>query len=82
MKKVTLTKRQMRKLFREIIYSAYRMSNLPYEDKHYKEGDKRRHRTFIAEDSLEYIMRNQTDRAFGEESKNKKNYNSVFGNGK
>lgn len=75
MKKVTLTKRQMRTLFRKVFKSAEKMSYNLYEDKMEK-----RTRLFIEDDALEYIMRNYTDRAFGEKSKNKKNYNAVFKN--
>lgn len=58
------------------------MSNLPYEDKFYKEKDDRRYKVFIEDKSLEYIMRIFTDRAFGDEANNKKHYDDVFENKK
>ncbi len=76
---VTFTKRKLRKLFREIILSSQKMSNLPYEDKHYPEEDDRRYRMFIEDDALEYIMRIYTDRLFDGKSNNKKHYENIFG---
>jgi hypothetical protein len=55
------------------------MSNLPYEDKHYKEGDDKRYRMFIEDSALEYMLRVYTDRAFGGKSDNRKHYNNVIG---
>lgn len=64
MKKVILTKRQTRNLFRKIISDAQKMCNLPYEDKLYKEGDSRRYRMFIEDEALEHIMKHHTDKLF------------------
>lgn len=79
--KVTFTKRELRKLFRDIIYSSMRMSNLPYEDKtFYKKNDPRRHKTFIEDKALEYIMRIRTDWKFGKKpTDNRKYYTQIFG---
>lgn len=70
-KKITLTKRQLRALFRKVFKGAGKMSYL------LRKGENKQSR-FIEDDALEYIMMNCTDRAFGEKSKNKKNHNAVF----
>ena len=79
--KTTFTKRELRKLFRKVFYSAEEMCNLPYEDKRFypDKDDRRRYQTFIQDSALEYMMRVYTDRAFGEKSNNKKHYTNIFG---
>ena len=72
--KITLNKRELRKLFREVFRSAEKMSNYLYEDKREK-----RNRMFIEDDALEYIMKIHTDWKFGQKPTcNKKYYNQVF----
>ncbi len=71
---VTLTKRQMRAIFRRIVFSAEKMSYLLHDDK----DNKSMSRLFIEDTALEYIMLNLTDRAFGEKGNNGRNWNKVF----
>jgi hypothetical protein len=72
--KITLDKRELRKLFREVFYSAQKMSNYMYDDKKEK-----RTRIFVEDDALEYIMRIHTDWKFGKKPTcNQKYYNQIF----
>ena len=79
--KISFTKRELMKLFREVFKSAEKMCYFPYEDeKNYPDkNDRRRYQTFIQDDALEYIMRVHTDNVFGGNNNSKKHYSAIFG---
>lgn len=58
-KEITLNKRQLRKLFRDVFKSAEKMSYYVYNDK-----IERRMRIFVEDVALESIMRQRTNKLF------------------